>query len=72
MGYTVDKKLVWTKNKFETYLNSLTASQFNENCTTTEEEIKKATIIHENKGSFMRKKYKEEFDRLYICWLNVK
>lgn len=72
MSYTIDKKVIWTKNKFETFVNTLTVNEFNENLKTIDEEVRKNIIAHENKGSFLRKKHKPEFDRLYMCWLNTK
>lgn len=67
-GFTADKKLIWTKNKFETFLNSEESIQFWLN---TKSIV--SIVVDVNKhGTHLRKKDKVEFSRLYLMWVNTK
>lgn len=75
MGFKGDKSIVYTKNKFEAYLNSIESNEWWDNL---DIESKIAINSYPNSkyrdkiGSVFRKHYQEDFNRQYLIWLNTK
>lgn len=81
MGFVGNKSIVYTKNKFEEYLNTISKDDFIKEFNPDQEYIDTfytlATIKKESKttslyGTGLRRKNKVEYDRLYMIWLNTK
>lgn len=74
MGFKGNKSIVYTKNKFEAYLNSLnTRDEIHTVIGTNSGYIDGISGYSDNKfGSNFRRKDKLEFNRQYLIWLNTK
>lgn len=81
MGFIGNKSIVYTKNKFEEYLNNITKEDFIKQFNPNEEYINTfnclATIKKGDKtvslyGTALRRKHKLDFNREYLIWLNTK
>ncbi len=68
MGFVGNKSIVYTKNKFEAYLNSEQSNKDNFWIGI----ITDIDLSGNNLGSKLRRKDKTEFDRQYMIWLNTK
>lgn len=74
MGFSGDKKLIWTKNKFERFLNSIESDKW-----WLSIDYNMMLIVNnypnskyrDRIGSILRIHLKEEFERQYYIWLNI-
>lgn len=81
MGFKGNKSIVYTKNKFEAYLNTISKNDFIKEFNPDEEYINTFNCLGIIKkdcktislyGKVLRRKHKLEFDRFYLIWLNTK
>lgn len=71
MGFKGDKSIVYTKNKFEQFLN--TSAQTDILLSLEQNELLVLNTYDKSKqGTVLRRKFKLQFDRLYLIWLNTK
>lgn len=75
MGFVGNKSIVYTKNKFEAYLNSIESNEWWDNL---DIESKGAINNYPNSkyrdriGNVFRTHFKDDFAREYLIWLNTK
>jgi hypothetical protein len=75
MGFKGDKSIVYTKNKFEAYLNSIESNEWWDNL-----DIESRGVINnypnskyrDRIGNVFRTHFKDDFNREYLIWLNTK